>query len=124
ATYREKLNSHAINLREATILALKETGVSMIYSSIILFFGFGVFAVSDFGGTIALGVLVSMTLLVAMLFNLIILPSLLLSLDSWITTKAFKKEPMLHILDEESNLELNELELKALKDDEESSKQV
>lgn len=120
ATYREELKSHAMNLREATILALKETGVSMIYSSIILFFGFGVFAASDFGGTIALGVLVSMTLLIAMLSNLIILPSLLLSLDNWITTKAFKQEPMLQILDEESNLELNELELKALKDDEEN----
>ena len=54
----------------------------MIYTSIILFFGFVIFAASEFGGTIALGVLTSLTLLFAMLTNLIVLPALLLRFDS------------------------------------------
>lgn len=58
---------------------LMETGVSMIYSSLILFFGFAVFASSAFGGTQALGVLVPTTLLMAMLADLVLLPALLIS---------------------------------------------
>ena len=52
----------------------------MIYTS-ILFFGFSIFTASNFGGTQALGLLVSLTLFVAMLTNLVLLPSLLLSLE-------------------------------------------
>ena len=52
----------------------------MFYTSIVLFFGFSVFIVSNFGGTVALGSLVSITLLLAMMSNLLLLPSLLLSL--------------------------------------------
>lgn len=116
AKYRQELSRHALNLREAAILALKETGVSMIYTSIVLFFGFGVFTASSFGGTIALGLLVSITLLFAMASNLILLPSLLLSFDKWLITKAFKKESMVEILDEEDDIELDDLEVKILKD--------
>ena len=53
----------------------------MIYTSIVLFFGFFIFIASQFGGTIALGLLVSITLLIAMLANLLVLPSLLLTLE-------------------------------------------
>jgi predicted RND superfamily exporter protein len=84
--------------------------MSMAYTSIILFFGFGVFAVSNFGGTVALGVLVSITLIVAMLSNLVILPSLLLSVEKQIVVKAMN-EPLLQILDEEEDLDINELTL-------------
>ncbi len=84
----------------------------MFYTSIVLFFGFSVFDSSEFGGTRALGVLVSSTLIVAMLANLILLPSLLLSLDRAITTKAFKKEPLLVIYDEEEDIELENLKIK------------
>ena len=111
AGYRDELKKHALNYKQAVIISMKETGISMIYTAIILFFGFGVFAASDFGGTVALGTLVSLTLFVAMLSNLILLPSLLLSFDQWITTKSFKKEPMLRIMDEERNIDLNELEV-------------
>ena len=76
----------------------------MIYNAIILFFGFGIFALSDFGGTVALGILVSITLLAAMLSNLIILPSLLLTLDKHTTNKTFK-EPVIQIFDEEDERE-------------------
>jgi len=112
AKYRQELNKHSLNLREACLLALRETGVSMIYTSIVLFFGFGVFTASDFGGTIALGLLVSITLLIAMASNLILLPSLLLSFDHWLTTKAFKSEPLVEIIDEEDDIDLEELEVK------------
>jgi len=53
----------------------------MIYTSVVLFAGFVIFSGSDFGGTIALGVLTSTTLLMAMVTNLIVLPSLLLTFD-------------------------------------------
>ena len=95
AKYRQELKHHKWNIKESVFIALRETGVSMIYTSIILFFGFGVFTVSSFGGTVALGVLVSVTLLFAMLADLVLLPSLLLSLDKALTTKAFKREPLI-----------------------------
>ena len=87
--YRQELFFAGGNIQTATIIALRETGVSIIYTAGILFFGFGIFTVSKFGGTQALGLLVSITLLIAMLSNLILLPSLLLSLKHS-TTKTFK----------------------------------
>jgi hypothetical protein len=60
----------------------KEISTSMIYTAVILFFGFIIFVFSDFGGTIALGLFTALTLLIALLSNLILLPSLLLSYDS------------------------------------------
>lgn len=117
AKYRQELHKHSLNLREAAIIALKETGVSMIYTSIVLFFGFGVFTASDFGGTVALGLLVSITLLVAMASNLILLPSLILSFDHWLTTKVFKEEILIELLDEDDDIELDELEVRESKSD-------
>lgn len=61
--------------------SFKDTGVSMIYTSIILFFGFVIFAFSSYGGTVALGQLTSLTLLIALFTNLLLLPSLLISLN-------------------------------------------
>jgi predicted RND superfamily exporter protein len=68
----------------------------------VLFFGFSVFTLSSFGGTIALGGLVSATLLFAMLSNLILLPSLLLSLEKSIANKKTLKKPQIDILPKES----------------------
>ena len=110
AKYRQELNITNWNIKKSVILALKETGVSMLYTSVVLFFGFGIFTISTFGGTQAMGVLVSLTLLVAVTSNLILLPSLLFGLDRLTTTKAFK-EPLLHIYDEEEDIELDELEI-------------
>ena len=62
--------------------SLRETGASMMYTSVILFAGFIIFVGSDFGGTVALGILTSITLLIAMVTNLILLPSLLLTFDT------------------------------------------
>jgi uncharacterized protein len=108
AKYRQELKNRAWDLNGCVINALKETGLSMFYTSIVLFFGFNMFSLSQFGGTQALGILVSLTLLVAMLTNLIVLPSLLLTLQRKVTTKSFR-EPYLELLDEEEDIELDEL---------------
>lgn len=102
AKYRQELIANKWRIKPSVYAALKETGVSMFYTSIVLFFGFSVFTVSSFGGTIALGGLVSATLLFAMLSNLILLPSLLLSLEKSIANKKTLKEPQIDILPKES----------------------
>jgi len=58
-----------------------ETGKSIIYTSIVLFAGFIIFAFSSFGGTIALGLLTSITLVISMFTNLILLPALIMAFD-------------------------------------------
>ena len=75
----------------------------MFYTSIVLFFGFLVFIVSSFGGTIALGGLVSVTLLFAMVSNLLLLPSLLLSLEQRIANKKVFKEPAMKLIPKEED---------------------
>ncbi|MFW5754024.1 MAG: efflux RND transporter permease subunit, partial [Marinilabiliaceae bacterium] len=110
AKYRQELSETNWSIRAATVLALKETGRSMIYTSVILFFGFGIFTVSGFGGTVALGALVAFTLLVALFANLILLPSLLLGLERLITNESFK-EPMLTIYNEEEDIDHDELKI-------------
>ena len=111
--YRMELKLQSDNIKQAVINAFHETANSMIYSSVVLFLGFSVFMLSSFGGTQSLGKLISFTLVAAMLSNLVLLPSLILSLDQRITTKAFK-EPFLQILDEENDEDINELELEEL----------
>ena len=110
AKYRQELKSQSWNIKGSVLNAIKETGVSMIYTSIILFFGFSIFIASNFGGTQALGILVSVTLFVAMLSNLILLPTLLLSLERYVTTKAFR-DPFMEVVDEEEDIELDKLEI-------------
>ncbi len=110
AKYRQELNMTNWDIRKSVVIALKETGVSMLYTSVVLFFGFGIFTVSNFGGTQAMGILVSLTLLVAVTSNLILLPSLISGLERITTTEAFK-EPLLHIYDEEEDIELEDLEI-------------
>ncbi len=110
AKYRQELNVTNWDIRKSVVLALKETGVSMLYTSVVLFFGFGIFTLSNFGGTQAMGILVSLTLLVAVTSNLVLLPSLLSGLERSVTTEAFK-EPLLHIYDEEEDIELEDLEI-------------
>lgn len=103
AKYRQELTANNWRIEKSVYNALRETGVSMFYTSIVLFFGFSVFIISNFGGTVALGSLVSATLLLAMLANLILLPSLLLSLERSIANKKTLKEPIIDILPEDEN---------------------
>jgi len=103
AKYRQELTANKWQIEKSVYNALRETGVSMFYTSIVLFFGFSVFVISNFGGTVALGSLVSATLLLAMLANLILLPSLLLSLEKSIANKQTLKKPQIDILPQDEN---------------------
>ncbi len=110
AKYRQELKSNHWRIRKSVFASLRETGVSMFYTSTVLFFGFSVFMISSFGGTKALGGLVSTTLLFAMLANLLLLPSLLLSLERSIANKKTMKEPTLKIIPNEDEIEASEEE--------------
>ncbi|MFN4972956.1 MAG: efflux RND transporter permease subunit [Bacteroidota bacterium] len=87
AKYRNSLKKHDWNMSAAIPESMREAGPSIIYTAVALFFGFIIFAASDFGGTIALGVLTSLSLLFGMLMNLLLLPSLLVSLEKAINSK-------------------------------------
>lgn len=106
--YRLELRINNGNIKESVVYALGEAGYSMIYSSIVLYLGFSIFMLSTFGGTQAMGLLISFTLLLGIICNLFLLPSLLLSLEHRITTKRFNK-PMIDMFEEEVE---NEEEIK------------
>lgn len=92
--YRLNLQNKNLSVQEAILAALNETASSMIYTGIVLFCGFFIFTFSSFGGTEALGYLISFTLFVALFTNLFVLPSLLLSIDKSSITKEFKETPL------------------------------
>jgi hypothetical protein len=81
AKYRQELIHHNFDVVKSINVSLKETGMSMIYTSLVLFCGFVTFTASEFGGTKALGILTSTTLLIAMITNLVLLPCLLRTFD-------------------------------------------
>ena len=91
AKYRQELILNKGLIKKSVFTALKETGISMLYTSVVLFFGFFIFIASDFGGTVALGLLVSITLLIAMLSNLLLLPALLLTYEEALSVKGLNK---------------------------------
>ena len=95
--YRQELIANNWKIRKSVFSSLRETGISMFYTSVVLFFGFSVFMTSSYGGTIALGGLVSTTLLFAMLANLVLLPSLLISLEKNISNKIDMKDPKIKL---------------------------
>ena len=103
AKYRQELIACRWSVKKSVFAALRETGISMFYTSIVLFFGFSVFTTSNFGGTVAMGALVSGTLLLAMMANLLLLPVLLLSLERNIANRKVLKEPSLKIIPEDIN---------------------
>jgi predicted RND superfamily exporter protein len=110
--YRFEVKKNKLSMKEAVSLTIGETGVSMIYTAMVLFFGFGMFSLSGFGGTQALGILLSFTLLVAYCSNLILLPAFLLSLEKNIARKAIMQEPLIEVFDEEEDIDLDKLEIK------------
>ncbi|MBU2020572.1 MAG: MMPL family transporter [Bacteroidetes bacterium] len=117
AKYRQELKLKKFDIKQCVILAIREAGLGMFYTSIVLFCGFSVFMMSEFGGTKALGLLISLTLLVAMITNLLVLPSLLLSLEKRITTKSFT-EPYFDVYDEESDMDWDDLKIEKNNDKE------
>ena len=81
AKYRHDLIQNNGKIKKSVFSALRETGISTFYTSIVLIFGFAVFTLSSFGGTVALGGLISCTLLFAMFANLLVLPALVLTFE-------------------------------------------
>jgi hypothetical protein len=79
--YKDELKNGKLSIPQAVTKTIRSTGVSMFYTVLILFSGFFIFAASTFKGTQSLGILISITLLVAMISNLILLPAFLISLD-------------------------------------------
>lgn len=106
AKYRQELIANDWKIKRSVFSTMKEAGISMFYTSVVLFFGFSVFTLSSFGGTVALGGLVATTLLFAMLSNLILLPALLLSLEKTIANKEEFLEPTIDILADDSEDEI------------------
>lgn len=81
AKYRQEILSNNFFIPVAVSDSIMETGKSIIYTSIVLFAGFIIFAFSSFGGIIALGLLTSMTLIISMFTNVILLPALIMTFD-------------------------------------------
>ena len=81
AKYRQELLSSGFFVPLSVSESILETGKSIIYTSVVLFAGFIIFAFSDFGGTVALGLLTSTTLIISMFTNLILLPALIMTFD-------------------------------------------
>lgn len=79
--FKQELARHDDDIAATVKRTIHDTGLSIIYTSLILTAGFGVFALSEFDGTKSLGYLTSLTLLLAMIFNLILQPALLLWVD-------------------------------------------
>jgi len=77
--YKQELPLHNHDLKTTVIETIHSTGISIIYTSLVLIAGFVIFCFSGFGGTKALGWLTSLTLVTATLTNLILLPALLIS---------------------------------------------
>lgn len=85
--FKQDISDRHDDIQRTVLRTIRETGLSIIFTSIILVAGFGVFALSSFEGTKALGYLTSMTLFLAMVFNLSLQPALLL----WMH-KVYKKK--------------------------------
>ncbi|MEI6852911.1 MAG: MMPL family transporter [Bacteroidota bacterium] len=113
--YRFQLKLKRHTLEECVIAALKEAGYSMIYSSSVLFLGFSIFIFSTFGGTQAMGYLITFTMFTAMLCNLLLLPSMLLTFGKKGTTLAFEK-PVMGLPDEHDDV--IDIDLKEIEDQE------
>lgn len=111
AQYREELKKNNWKIRKSVYATFSDAGLSMFYTSIVLFFGFSVFMLSSFGGTIALGGLVSITLFFGMLSNLMLLPALVLTLNKTLANEQEFKEPKIDII-ERTDEEIDNLEQK------------
>jgi len=99
--YRQELRKLGGNKAGLAIsAAIKDTGLSMVYTTVILFFGFGIFSVSDFGGTAALGILISLTLILSLFTNLILLPSILLSINNKRQNKGLMEKSLVEVEEE------------------------
>jgi predicted RND superfamily exporter protein len=77
--YKQELPNYQNQVRPTLVETIHHTGISIIYTSLVLIAGFIIFCFSGFGGTKALGWLTSLTLVVGTITNLVLLPVLLLT---------------------------------------------
>ncbi|WP_090101066.1 RND family transporter [Chitinophaga sp. CF118] len=108
--FKQELPNNNLDISATVKQTIHETGLSIIYTSMILFAGFMIFSFSEFGGTKALGWLTSLTLVLAMITNLTILPAMLLWMEKTLIKKAQKKE-LWNALDEEEDVDISKLGL-------------
>ncbi len=101
AKYRYELKRYDWNISKAVEASIEHSGFSMIYTTVILFFGFIIFAFSSFEGTVYLGLLTSLSLLFGLLTNLFLLPAMLLSLEKRINMKKELGSSMIELEEEE-----------------------
>lgn len=78
-TYKQELPRNNFNIKQTVIKTIHSTGISIIYTSLVLIAGFVIFCFSGFGGTQSLGWLTSLTLVTATITNLVLLPALLIT---------------------------------------------
>ncbi len=102
--FRQELSKNDDDIAQTVHRTIHDTGLSIIYTSLILIAGFGVFILSSFDGTKSLGLLTSITLFMAMVTNLVLQPALLLWMDK-ILKKS--KSPKWFIDEEEEEEETN-----------------
>lgn len=117
AKFRQEMAANGRRVRAAISTTLSEAGTSMIYTSIVLFVGFSIFAFSEFGGTKALGLLMSASLLITNFSNLILLPALLVTFehgkDETIDSALIQHyDEQYHEEDDDLELNLNRIKVK------------
>ena len=105
AQYRQELTNHNWKIKKSVFATIKESGMSMFYTSVVLFSGFSIFMLSSFGGTVALGGLIAVTLLFGMLSNLMLLPCLVLTLNKKLANEQEFIKPKIDILEQEDKEE-------------------
>jgi uncharacterized protein len=88
--YKQELPAYNFNVQLTLVQTIRHTGLSIIYTSLVLIAGFIIFCFSEFGGTKALGWLISFTLLIGTLTNLILLPVLILAIHT--SKRAFHRQ--------------------------------
>lgn len=93
--FRHELKMGNKSVDEVLSITVREMSTSMIYTSVVLFFGFIIFTFSNFQGTVALGALTSITLLVAMFSNLFVLPALIQSFERGLNPKEELEEAVI-----------------------------
>jgi predicted RND superfamily exporter protein len=111
--FKQELHSHRHDISATVKSTIHNTGLSIIFTGLILFAGFLIFCFSGFGGTRALGWLTSLTLIMAMITNLTILPALLLWMEKSLLRKSEKNESLWDTFDEKE-VALDELGLESL----------
>jgi predicted RND superfamily exporter protein len=116
--FKQELPHHGHDISATVRSTIHNTGLSIIFTGLILFAGFMIFCFSGFGGTRALGWLTSLTLILAMVTNLTILPALLLWMENSLLKKAGKDESLWGALQDEEDIDLNRLGLDEMEQEE------